>query len=191
MFVKINVNLNKELREKYGVRSFPITKGDLVLVKSGKRKGEGGKISFVDHRSRGIQVEGLNIAKADGKEKQYLIRPEKLVITKLDITDERRLERLKEIAAIKHKDITAIEKEAVEQKKAAEEQDKAEAENIPEAEVVDDDQSVSHTHEEEESNLSKNDEMDLEDEKDEEEDTEEENVEDEIRKEEDSNDNQE
>ena len=191
MIKKINVSLNKDLRERYGVRAFPITKGDLVKVKSGKRRGEGGKVSFVDHSEKGIQVEGINIAKADGKEKQFLIRPEKLVITKLDITDERRLERIKEIATIKHKDLSAIEKEAFEQKKEAEEQEKAEAETIPEAEVVDDEQSVSHTHEEEESHLSKDDEMDLEDEKDEEEDTEEENIENEIRKEEDSNDNQE
>ncbi|MHB1493432.1 MAG: 50S ribosomal protein L24 [Thermoplasmataceae archaeon] len=183
MFVKINVNLNKELREKYGVRSFPITKGDLVLVKSGKRKGEGGKISFVDHRSRGIQVEGLNIAKADGKEKQYLIRPEKLVITKLDITDERRLERLKEIAAIKHKDITAIEKEAVEQKKEAEAlKFQNESESIQEAETI---------SEEEPSGLSQNEEMDIVEENEEKEDAEEENAEDQVRKEEDSNDNQE
>ncbi|EQD29674.1 50S ribosomal protein L24P, partial [mine drainage metagenome] len=91
---------------------FPITKGDIVKVRSGKKKGEGGKVSYVDHRSRGIQVEGINIAKADGKEKQFLINPEKLIITKLDITDARRLERIKEIATIKHKDITIIEKES-------------------------------------------------------------------------------
>ena len=191
MIKKINVSLNKDLRERYGVRAFPITKGDLVKVKSGKRKGEGGKVSFVDHSEKGIQVEGINIAKADGKEKQFLIRPEKLVITKLDITDERRLERIKEIATIKHKDLSAIEKEALEQKKEAEEQEKAESETMQEAEVVDDNDSVSEPAEAEDSELSKDDEMDLEDEKDEEEDTEEENVEDEIRKEEDSNDNQE
>ena len=64
------------MAERYGVRAFPITKGDLVKVKSGKRKGEGGKVSFVDHSEKGIQVEGINIAKADGKEKQFLIRPD-------------------------------------------------------------------------------------------------------------------
>ncbi|MHB8361655.1 MAG: 50S ribosomal protein L24, partial [Thermoplasmataceae archaeon] len=135
-----NVNLNKELRERYGVRSFPITKGDIVKVRSGKKKGEGGKVSYVDHRSRGIQVEGINIAKADGKEKQFLINPEKLIITKLDITDTRRLERIKEIATIKHKDITIIEKEADEQIKEAEDakiQDSSEF--IPEAEQIFDD----------------------------------------------------
>ena len=191
MIKKINVSLNKDLRERYGVRAFPITKGDIVKVKSGKRKGEGGKVSFVDHSEKGIQVEGINIAKADGKEKQFLIRPEKLVITKLDITDERRLERIKEIATIKHKDLAAIEKEALEQKQAAEEQEQAESEIIPEAETVDEDQPESESSQENEPEYSQNDEMELEDEKDEEEDTEEENVDEEIRKEEDSNDNQE
>ena len=44
----LNANLAKPLREKYGVRSFRLRKGDKVKIMRGQFKGKEGKIEFVD-----------------------------------------------------------------------------------------------------------------------------------------------
>ena len=49
---KINVAINRDLRKKYGIRQFPIVKGDIVKIISGSRKGEGG----IGRNSKGWQV---------------------------------------------------------------------------------------------------------------------------------------
>ena len=106
MMNKVRITLSSDLRKKLGIRQFPVMKGDLVEVVKGNRKGEGGKISIVDHRHGMIVIEGINIAKADGKEKEYKISPEKVVIKKLDLSDEKREERLKLLAAAKNVSLT-------------------------------------------------------------------------------------
>ena len=42
MLSKINAALNSDLRKRFGLRAFPVAKGDLVKIVSGSRKGEGG-----------------------------------------------------------------------------------------------------------------------------------------------------
>lgn len=108
---KIQVSLNQDLRKKYGVRSFPISKGDIVSIKVGGRKGEGGKVVNVDHRSGRVSVEGITIAKSDGKQEETFLDPTKLVITKLDFSRQDRLDNLKRIAAIKNRTIEIEEPE--------------------------------------------------------------------------------
>jgi large subunit ribosomal protein L24 len=95
---KINVSLNKDLRKKYGVRRFPVVKGDIVKIVSGSRKGEGGKVIYVSHKNKKISIEGITIAKADGKQVVYHIDHSNLVITKLDLSIEGRYNKIKEIA---------------------------------------------------------------------------------------------
>ncbi|MEM0158012.1 MAG: 50S ribosomal protein L24 [Thermoplasmataceae archaeon] len=107
---KINVGLSKDLRNKYGVRSFAVAEGDIVKVRYGSRRGEGGKVVEVDHSARRISVEGLTIAKADGKQETFYLSPEKLVITKLDFSRQERYRRLQKIASIKN--ISIAEPEA-------------------------------------------------------------------------------
>ncbi len=96
---KINVSMNKDLRKKYGIRQFPIVKGDIVKIISGSRKGEGGKVIDVSHKSRKISIEGVTIAKADGKQVAYYIDHSNLVITKLDLSRPGRYNYIKDITA--------------------------------------------------------------------------------------------
>ncbi|MGP6207292.1 50S ribosomal protein L24 [Cuniculiplasma sp. SKW3] len=114
MMNKVKITLSGDLRKKLGIRQFPVMKGDLVEVVKGNRKGEGGKVSIVDHRHGMIVIEGINIAKADGKEKEYKISPEKVVIKKLDLSDEKREARLKELAAAKN---VSLSEEVIEESK--------------------------------------------------------------------------
>lgn len=114
MMNKVKITLSGDLRKKLGIRQFPVMKGDLVEVVKGNRKGEGGKVSIVDHRHGMIVIEGINIAKADGKEKEYKISPEKVVIKKLDLSNEKREARLKELAAAKN---VSLSEEVIEESK--------------------------------------------------------------------------
>lgn len=107
MYKKINVSLNSDLRKRYGLRSFPIADGDIVKIRSGSRKGEGGKVVAVDHATGKISVEGITIAKADGKQKEFYLNPSNLVITRLDFSRQERLDRIRKIAAMKK--ITIVE----------------------------------------------------------------------------------
>ena len=101
MISKIKVTLNSDLRKRYGVRAFPVVVGDIVKVKSGKRRGEGGKVVDVDHSAGRVSVEGITVAKEDGKQTSVFLKPEALTITKLDFSREERIQKLRNIAAIK------------------------------------------------------------------------------------------
>lgn len=101
MIGKIKVSLSRELRKKYGVRSFPVAVGDIIRVTSGKRHGEGGKVIEVNHTNGLVSVEGVTIAKEDGKQKALFLRPEDMTITRLDFSRDERIQKLREIAAIK------------------------------------------------------------------------------------------
>ncbi len=106
---KINVALNKDLRKKYGIRSFPVATGDVVTIMSGSRKGEGGKVIKVNHRFRTISVDGITIAKADAKQEEFFLPANILRITRLDFSNPGRLQKVKDLAARKN---IVVEEEA-------------------------------------------------------------------------------
>ncbi|MEM0139344.1 MAG: 50S ribosomal protein L24 [Ferroplasma sp.] len=94
---KINVTINHDLKKKYGIRRFPISRGDIVKIVSGSRKGEGGKVIAVNHKTKKISIEGITIAKSDGKQVAYFVDHSNLVITKLDLSVEGRYNKIKNI----------------------------------------------------------------------------------------------
>jgi large subunit ribosomal protein L24 len=99
---KLNVSLSKDLRKKYGIRNFAVVKGDIVTVKSGGKKSEGGKVVDVDRVSGKVSIEGITIAKADGKQKEYYLDPRNIRITRLDLSKPERLQRLRFLAGQKN-----------------------------------------------------------------------------------------
>ncbi len=132
---KIKVKLSKDLRKKYGIKSFPIATGDIVSVRKGPKKDEGGKVLRVNHVKRKILIDGITIAKADNKHKEFLVDPSMMEITKIDTSLKGRLDKLKERAA--NRDIV-IEEEPVEETKeeavdAGELTETTEAEEVTEA----------------------------------------------------------
>lgn len=124
---KLNVSLSKDLRKKYGIRNFAVVKGDIVTVKSGGKKSEGGKVVDVDRVSGKISIEGITIAKADGKQKEYYLDPRNIRITRLDLSKPERLQRLRFLAGqknIKVEDVPEpIDTTATESSPALEEQE--------------------------------------------------------------------
>ena len=94
----VSAHLSEELRREYGTRSLPVRKGDTVLILRGDFKGHEGKVTRVDLKKVKIYVEGLTRRRADGTQVFIPIHPSKVMITKLDLSDERRrraLERKK------------------------------------------------------------------------------------------------
>lgn len=110
----ISSHLSKELINRYGIRSIQVRKGDTVKVMRGLYKGFEGKISNVDLKKMKINVEGVLINKADKKQVSRWIDPSKVMVTKLDLSDKVRLEKIKKIAQLKNK-IIEEEGEKVEQ----------------------------------------------------------------------------
>ncbi|MCE4621456.1 MAG: 50S ribosomal protein L24 [Desulfurococcales archaeon] len=79
--------LSPELREKYGVRSLPVRKGDKVRIMRGDFKGHEGKVVKVDLRRLRIYVDGVTIKKADGTPVFRPIHPSKVMIIELNLED--------------------------------------------------------------------------------------------------------
>lgn len=93
----MTATLTKDLREKYG-RSARVIVGDTVKVMRGDFAGAEGKVREIDVQREQVIVEGVSVASADGKEQPRPIHPSNLMITKLNLDDERRaasLERKK------------------------------------------------------------------------------------------------
>lgn len=86
----IRAPLSKELREKYGMRTASLRKGDTVLITRGDYKGYEGKVSSVNLSKQRITVEGVTIKKMDGTTRPVPIRPSKVMIVKLDLSDKKR-----------------------------------------------------------------------------------------------------
>ncbi|MGQ9759052.1 MAG: 50S ribosomal protein L24 [Candidatus Methanomethylicaceae archaeon] len=86
----IRAPLSEELREKYGTRTASLRKGDTVLIARGDYKGHEGKVSSVNLSKGRITVEGVTIKKMDGTTRPVPIKPSKVMIVKLDLSDKRR-----------------------------------------------------------------------------------------------------
>lgn len=90
---QLRAHLSEELLVKYGKRSTSVRVGDTVKVLRGKFAGTTGEVITVDRRDFTITVEGVSVAKSDGKSKPKPLHPSDVLLTKLDLTD--RLRRAK------------------------------------------------------------------------------------------------
>ncbi len=88
----VSAPLSPELRQKYGIRSLPVRKGDVVRIMRGDWAGHEGKVVRVDLKRMRIFVEGVTIKRADGTPRFYPIHPSNVMIVKLDLSDKRRQE---------------------------------------------------------------------------------------------------
>jgi large subunit ribosomal protein L24 len=86
----MSANLSKELRKKYGKRSLPVRKGDVVKIMKGKFKKKTGKISVVYAKKIKIEIEGMQIKKQDGSKANVKFNPQFLQITELNLEDRKR-----------------------------------------------------------------------------------------------------
>jgi len=86
----LSAHLSVDLRRQYGRRSFPLRKGDEVVVQRGKFKGTKGEVTSLDLSKNKVHVDGVNIKKVDGSEAAKPIQPSNLIITKVNLDDKKR-----------------------------------------------------------------------------------------------------
>ena len=92
----VSAHLSSALMSEYNVRSVPVKKGDTVRVMRGSKdfKVAEAKVASVDLKSCKIIIENITIPKADATQKPKPVDPSDVVITKLDLSDPWRKEKL-------------------------------------------------------------------------------------------------
>ncbi len=127
----MSAHLSPELREKFGVRSMPIRKGDRVKVVRGDYKGTEGEVISVDREKYRIAIKGLIRKKTDGTEIPIPIHPSKVIITKLDLKDDAR-KKILERKGVTEEEIEETEKE---EEEMVEREEEEKSEEISETET--------------------------------------------------------
>ncbi|MBE3121243.1 MAG: 50S ribosomal protein L24 [Thermoplasmata archaeon] len=122
----ISSHLAENLLLKYDRRSLPVVKGDTVKVMRGNYRGHEDKISKVNVRDQTVEIEGVTITTAKGTKIAKPIHASTLLITKLNITDKWRRQKLE--SGLSETTKKEIEKEAAEQLKVHKAEQKAEEE---------------------------------------------------------------
>lgn len=86
--------LSEELREKYGIRAVRVVTGDTVRLTRGDFAGDEGVVDIVNSKKRKIVVHGVFVTKSDGTEVPRPVDPSNVVVTKLNLKDQKREEML-------------------------------------------------------------------------------------------------
>ncbi|WNY24041.1 hypothetical protein MmiHf6_13660 [Methanimicrococcus hongohii] len=91
----MGARLSSDLSVKYNTRSAPVITGDTVTVMRGDYKGVSGKVEKVDLHAGVINVSGVVSTKVNGEEVPRPIYPSVVMITKLELKDKTREERIR------------------------------------------------------------------------------------------------
>ncbi|HUS77129.1 MAG TPA: 50S ribosomal protein L24 [Patescibacteria group bacterium] len=86
----ISAPLSPSLKTEHGTRTMPLRNDDTVSITKGDRKLTEGKVIRVDRKRGKIYIEGLTRTRMDGSTVQIPVRPENVMITRLNMDDERR-----------------------------------------------------------------------------------------------------
>lgn len=92
----VGSHLSDELMKKLGRRTVRVIKGDTVKVVRGDEDilGLEGKVTRVDTQKGRLVIEGVTIAKADGTMTERPVHASNVVVTKLDMKDGYRKQKL-------------------------------------------------------------------------------------------------
>lgn len=88
---KLSVNLSKELRKKHSKRNIVVRKGDVVKIMRGKFKKKKGKVLKIQIKFNRVEIEGIQVKKADGSKSNIPINPSNLQIIELNESDRKRI----------------------------------------------------------------------------------------------------
>lgn len=90
----LSSHLDGDLLVKYNRRSMPVVLGDTVKVIRGSFRGHSDKVIEVDVTKRRVKVEGVTLLQADGTKVPRPLDASKIIITKLNLADPLRREKL-------------------------------------------------------------------------------------------------
>jgi large subunit ribosomal protein L24 len=116
----MSAHLSDELLKEYSlVRSMTVRKGDTVKVVRGIFKGHTAKVVKAFPQKGFISIDEATLTKADGKKVARMFRPSNVILTKMDMSDPWRREKLSRFRTPGRP--AAAEEEKPEKKEAAEE----------------------------------------------------------------------
>jgi large subunit ribosomal protein L24 len=90
----ISAPLSPSLRAEHGTRSMPVVVDDTVSITKGDRKLSEGRVLRVNVADKKIYIEGVTRTRMDGSTVQIPVRAENVMITRLNLNDQRRREIL-------------------------------------------------------------------------------------------------
>jgi len=92
----LSCHLDRPLIGEYNVRSLPVRKGDTVKILRGGEgiRGTEAKVASVDLGKIKLTIDNITMPKADGTQKAIMIDPSNCIITKLDLSDPIRKDKL-------------------------------------------------------------------------------------------------
>lgn len=89
-------HLSKELRQKHGIRSISVRKGDKVKVMRGSFRGKTGNVERLNSKNIKAYITGIERIKKDGSKVLLPIHPSNLMIIELNLDDKKRLTKKEE-----------------------------------------------------------------------------------------------
>lgn len=81
----ITAKLTPELVTKHGIKRLPVRKGDTVYITRGAFRDSEGSVLAIDMKNLKLSIENITMEKVDGSAVQFPVRPENVMITKLEI----------------------------------------------------------------------------------------------------------
>jgi len=86
----LSAPLSPSLKSQYGTRTLTVIKSDTITITKGDRKLAEGKVLRVDTKEGKLYIEGITRTRLDGSAVQIPVRAENVMITKLNLDDNRR-----------------------------------------------------------------------------------------------------
>ena len=84
----ISAPLSPSLRAEHGTRSMPVVVDDTVSITKGDRKLSEGRVLRVNTKDCKVYIEGVTRTRMDGSTVQIPIKPENVMITRLNLNDQ-------------------------------------------------------------------------------------------------------
>lgn len=91
---QLHAMVSDELKQRYGISSARIRKGDTVKIMRGDFKGVQGKVIMIYPTQARIAIEGVVRKKVNGQEVPVKIHASKVMITAFDTSDKSRFEEV-------------------------------------------------------------------------------------------------
>lgn len=85
----LTAKLAPELVDKHDIKRIPVRTGDTVYITKGAFRDSEGDVLEIDMKNIKLSIENITIEKTDGSAVPFLIRPENVMITKLQIDKSR------------------------------------------------------------------------------------------------------
>jgi large subunit ribosomal protein L24 len=86
----LSAPLSPSLKSQYGTRTLTVIESDTITITKGDRKLAEGKVLRVDTKEGKLYIEGITRTRLDGSAVQIPVRAENVMITKLNLDDNRR-----------------------------------------------------------------------------------------------------